>query len=668
VSELVPMTLSQLLRRALAESESCQAIYDLPKSKWYRPKPELDLGVEFHGERAATPLGPAAGPQSQLAQNIVLSWLGGSRIIELKTVQVLDELQISRPCIDAHNVGYNIEWSQELRVQQSLEEYAKAWFLLRILHKAGPTSGLCNDLSDTLFDLSVGYDLAGIRSPKVTDFIAGMGDASKVIDGLRGELRGDLARFRDMEVDPCMSNCVTLSTFHGCPADEIESICNYLLAELGVHVVVKMNPTLLGYDKVCSILHDELGYDEIQPIEEEFRNDLQWDQALGMMNRLSQVAQEHGRTLGAKFTNTLVVKNHRSFFSANEDRMYLSGQPLFPISMSLAYEFRKAMGAHFPISFSAGIDGKNFADAVACGLTPITTCTDLLRPGGYGRLFKYIRNLEKKMAKVEASNIDEYILRTEGATAAGIESRDEASLHNMGRVVERVRSDPRYAQKKNASIPRKIGSSLVVFDCVSCDKCVPVCPNNANFSFRVKPTSSFCEDAFVKDDGSIGRQPSIPFQIEREYQIGNYADFCNDCGNCDVFCPEDGGPYVEKPRFFGSRETFEAHKHHGSFYIERSEDLVRAWALIDGTNYELQLRQQARKARFTDGKLDLVLDSETGVIESAKKTPDVDLPTGHTLSTHPARTILAIVRGVLDGSRPNPVNSFPLSTPKGDAG
>jgi len=67
--------------------------------------------VDVHGHTAATPLGPAAGPHTQLAQNIVLSYLVGCRIFELKTVQILDELVIPRPCIDMRTVGFNVEWS-----------------------------------------------------------------------------------------------------------------------------------------------------------------------------------------------------------------------------------------------------------------------------------------------------------------------------------------------------------------------------------------------------------------------------------------------------------------------------------------------------------------------------------------------------------------------------
>ena len=76
--------------------------------------------MTFHGRPAANPVGPAAGPQDQMAQNMVLAWLAGSRILELKTVQINDRLAIPRPCIDATTVGYNVEWSQELRLAESL--------------------------------------------------------------------------------------------------------------------------------------------------------------------------------------------------------------------------------------------------------------------------------------------------------------------------------------------------------------------------------------------------------------------------------------------------------------------------------------------------------------------------------------------------------------------
>src|SRR5690242_18619420 len=165
MAELRPQPLAPLLRRMVGEHARAGSIFDLPaRSFWTGSR--LDLSVHVHGARAANAAGPAAGPQSQLAQNIVLAWLAGARIIELKTIQIDDRLRIGRPCIDATNVGYNIEWSQELRLEESLEEYAKAWLLVHFLKKWNPC-GLRADEMDTLFDVSVGYSLAGIQSDPV---------------------------------------------------------------------------------------------------------------------------------------------------------------------------------------------------------------------------------------------------------------------------------------------------------------------------------------------------------------------------------------------------------------------------------------------------------------------------------------------------------------------
>ena len=80
----------------------------------------------------------AAGPHTQLAQNIVAAWLTGARYIELKTVQTLDELDVSKPCIDMQDEGYNCEWSQELKIRESFDEYLNAWIIIHILnHRAG---------------------------------------------------------------------------------------------------------------------------------------------------------------------------------------------------------------------------------------------------------------------------------------------------------------------------------------------------------------------------------------------------------------------------------------------------------------------------------------------------------------------------------------------------
>lgn len=702
--ELVPQPLSHLIRRAQRELPT-GAVFDLPTKKmWTGPKGAHDLSRHFHGERAATGVGPAAGPHTQLAQNIALSYLAGARIQELKTVQIMDELEIPRPCIDAENICFNVEWSQELKIQQSTEEYAKAALLIAALRKMGAPHGLDLDAQgDLLLDLSVGYDLKGIKSEPVTGFIRGMMDASASLDRLRAGLDDDLAEFRDLEVDPKLISCITLSTFHGCPADEIELIAKYLLEEIGVHVVVKLNPTLLGFEAVGGILAD-LGYDDLTLDPEAFEHDLQWAQAIEMIGRLRQVAKANGKRFGVKLTNTLVVNNHKDFFPGSEKQMYMSGQPLHVISMALYAKIRRAIpligeGGTEPImyTFSAGIDQHNFPLATSADLAPITTCTDLLRPGGYGRLPKYLDRLESEMDKVGAAEIDDFVLRAHGHLEAAVpavveaagqaapddlparltraaqavkggaasraafeaEGLDEATRRllvaetgtlNARTVADMAREDPRYAKAKNSKTPKKIGSHLTLFDCVSCDKCVPVCPNDANFVYDVDAVKAqapvwqlTAEDVTTKEQ--------IGFEISQTHQLSTFVDACNGCGNCDVFCPEDGGPYNEKPHWFGGKSSFEAETRLDGFYLEGPDRIV---GRLRGQPVALTVDRGTGEVTFADNAATVTarLDGDQCAVVSHALNEGIDL---HTVQA----SDLMVLRALLDGVQrtANPVSA-----------
>src|ERR1700693_6199489 len=163
MADLHPAPFSDLVKRLFLEPERQQTIFDLPLKKMYVPDPNLDTSVKFHGKVAANPVGPAAGPQTQMAQNLVLSWLGGSRIMELKTAQISDQMVINRPCIDMTNVGYNIEFSQELRLHESIHEYVAGMMLIEML-KASNLLEMPANKTATIYDFSLGYDLKGISS------------------------------------------------------------------------------------------------------------------------------------------------------------------------------------------------------------------------------------------------------------------------------------------------------------------------------------------------------------------------------------------------------------------------------------------------------------------------------------------------------------------------
>ena len=56
--------------------------------------------------------------------------------------------------------------------------------------------------------------------------------------------------------------------------------------------------------------------------------------------------------------------------------------------------------------------------------------------------------------------------------------------------------------------------------------------------------------------------------MAKRHQLGNVADACNECGQCDPWCPEDGGPYIVKPTLFISPLAWLDHPDQDGFHIE----------------------------------------------------------------------------------------------------
>ncbi len=632
-----------LIDRMRLEHKTRSSMFDLPDKKWYRPAPGSfpgsadgpDLSVTFHGRRAANPVGPAAGPQTQMAQNLILAWLAGSRIFELKTVQINDRLEIPRPCIDAANVGYNVEWSQELCLEDSLDQYVQGAMLIHMLRSSPETFGnpfgdltMAGPLGDTIFDMSVGYDLKGIQSEPIRRFMNGMLDASEHIARLLDQLPDRLKHLRDLDYPTKLSSSITLSTFHGCPADEIERICEFLLTEIGVDVIVKMNPPMLGKEKLEYLLHDVMGYHEVQVNSGAYTSGLLFDESIQICKRLESLAKQQGRSFGAKFSNTLEVVNHRDFFTPDNKVMYLSGPPLHVITLTLAHEFRMAMGHEMPITFSAGVDRKNFPNMVACGFKPITTCTDLLKPGGYGRLPGYLGDLVATMTKTNAATIHDYILKAYSHADEANGDPVLAGFLNMADIVKQTQADERYHQKNNQLVPKRINSHLVVFDCITCNKCIPVCPNDANFLYETPEINFTYRDISVSSTGKVmevGEEKT--FKVEKTEQIANFADYCNQCGNCDTFCPEYGGPYIKKPSFFGSRKSFEDGAPHDGFYVDYKAD--QEWYLILARIQGQELRLECAVVEGTgtwilcDGQVKLrIIDGQPSNLATGSPLPE----------------------------------------------
>ena len=352
--------------------------------------------LPIFGETIETPFGPAAGPNTQLAQNIIAGYFGGARFFELKTVQKMDGADlaacINRPCILAEDECYNCEWSTELYVQQAFEEYVKAWCALKIMAKV---YGL-GDPNGFVFNMSVGYDLAGIQGEKIDNFLNGMIDTSKTpifqecIKVLKEFFPGESAYIDT--ITPHVSGSVTVSTLHGCPPDEIERIASYLIEKKHLHTFVKCNPTILGYETARTIL-DGMGYDYIAFDDHHFKEDLQYEDAVPMFHRLQALADANGLEFGLKLSNTFPVDVKAGELPSEE--MYMAGKSLFPLTTTMAARLSREFGGKLRISYAGGADAFNIDKLFACGIWPITMATTELKPGGYQRFVQIGDKLDK---------------------------------------------------------------------------------------------------------------------------------------------------------------------------------------------------------------------------------------------------------------------------------
>jgi putative selenate reductase len=400
MSEIMrPIPFPELINWVWGEYKNHGSVFGVRKEKFFRPA-AASGSVELFGTKINPPIGPAAGPNSQLAQNIFVAYLAGARFMELKTVQTMDgeELRkaVARPCINAVDEGYNVEWSTELTVEEALEEYVKAWFLCHIFAREFDIA----DTGDVIFNMSVGYNLDGIKSKKINSFIEGMKNAgnTEIWKRCYDHVAADIASFerftkKDLDaVSPEVSRGITLSTLHGCPREEIEKIAAYLTDEKGLHTYIKCNPTLLGYETARRLL-DEMGYGYVSFDDHHFKNDLKFDDALEMLGRLRINAKEKGLNFGVKLTNTFPVQVKRNELPGAE--MYMSGRALFPLSINVAMNLSEAFNGELPISYSGGADFFILKDILETGIRPVTVATTILKPGGYERLTQLAELAEK---------------------------------------------------------------------------------------------------------------------------------------------------------------------------------------------------------------------------------------------------------------------------------
>jgi putative selenate reductase len=437
------------------EAKRHDSVFGIPVSRFHRPNNRGilgDLRYRIFGSPVEAPFGPAAGPHTQLAQNIVCSYLTGCRFIELKTVQVLDDLEFPKPCIDVLDEGYNTEWSQELSLEESLEEYLKAWLLIHALSREFDLSPRDSG-PGFLFNMSVGYDLQGLKSEKMDRFMEGMRRPRSRIDALLETLESSFPGLDLPSLNGGIVHSVTISTMHGCPPDEIERIAVYLMGEKELDTYVKLNPTLLGEREVRSILLNG-GWEQVDIADTTFEKDLQYDDAVLLIRNLKAFAEKRGRHVGIKLSNTLPNRNTAGVLPGDE--RYMSGRALYPLTINLASRLAEEFDGDLHLSFSGGASLVNVADILRTGISPVTLCTDALKPGGYLRFAQIAASLDRVKPPTPPAQrcID----------LPGLRALAESSLR-----------DHHYRRAARGPGRVKLSSHLSLFDCVTAP-CVHACP------------------------------------------------------------------------------------------------------------------------------------------------------------------------------------------------
>ncbi len=75
---------------------------------------------------------------------------------------------------------------------------------------------------------------------------------------------------------------------------------------------------------------------------------------------------------------------------------------------------------------------------------------------------------------------------------------------------------------------------------------------------------------------------------------------CNECSNCEVYCPESGAPFIEKEILFLTRASFDESELDG---FCRAGEVLHA--RLGGREYELEIEQDGR---LSEKSLDAALE------------------------------------------------------------
>jgi putative selenate reductase len=213
-------------------------------------------------------------------------------------------------------------------------------------------------------------------------------------------------------------------------------------------------------------------------------------------------------------------------------------------------------------------------------------------------------------------------------------------------IVPGLAAEDRYHDAQNRKPPRQVDSVLDLYDCLNCDLCVAVCPNDAIFVYETEPASRDTEQISAGPAEGLARTAGEGFRIETDHQIAVFADVCNECSNCETYCPEEGAPFQVKERIFVDPDAFEASG--GDGFLREGEVLA---ARLGGQVHRLTVRAAENRAR---------LASEGGTLEVEWEPLRIlegeDPAQGFSLDTAQLWRMKTVWTAIYHSRKPNPGN------------
>ena len=179
---------ADMIQRMRLEFQNQQAIFDLPARKWYIPPTGPDA-PGFVGPVSRSRRWKCLG--ASLGSAVANGSKPGALVVRRRANHGAQDGSGERRAQDLAAVhrgrerGLQHRMVARARVADSLDQYVQGAMLIHMLRNAPQVFGkpfgnvsLAGACGEPIYDMSIGYDLAGIQSPKVVNFIRGMIDAS----------------------------------------------------------------------------------------------------------------------------------------------------------------------------------------------------------------------------------------------------------------------------------------------------------------------------------------------------------------------------------------------------------------------------------------------------------------------------------------------------------